>query len=351
MSIIIAYIGRKGCVMASDKRRIAYFGDKDNREKLEEELYSGNIRNDEELYKEAAKLGIDLKISDDAKKIKSIGNAVMGEVSSKTTREVRRRRIYGTTNGYQIIELIGSELKNKETGSSGIIIFGTYLEDYSEPAFEESTEIVKCTSETSGTINGYEYVDLGLSVMWATTNLHADNPQNAGRFFQWGNIHDHTHPEGMANTFGFFDSDVQYADDKHDPARSKMGGRWRIPRKKEIEDLFYLCDWELVMIQNKKCYKITGLNGNSIILPLAGYYHENGKYYNQESMYFCGELHGKEGVYYISMTDSVVEMDRAYSERYYYAVPVRAVANLKCMDIWEYLRRVLTGSINPFSRY
>ena len=233
----------------------------------------------------------------------------------------------------------------------GIIVFCTYSEDYSEPAFEESTEIVKCTSETSGTINGYEYVDLGLSVMWATTNLHADNPQNAGRFFQWGNIHDHTHPEGMANTFGFFDSDVQYADDKHDPARSKMGGRWRIPRKKEIEDLFYLCDWELVMIQNKKCYKITGLNGNSIILPLAGYYHENGKYYNQESMYFCGEKHGLEGVYYISMTDSVVEMDRAYSERYYYAVPVRAVANLKCMDIWEYLRRVLTGSINPFSRY
>lgn len=127
MSIIIAYIGRKGCVMASDKRRIAYFGDKDNREKLEEELYSGNIRNDEELYKEAAKLGIDLKISDDAKKIKSIGNAVMGEVSSKTTREVRRRRIYGTTNGYQIIELIGSELKNKETGSSGIIIFGNKI--------------------------------------------------------------------------------------------------------------------------------------------------------------------------------------------------------------------------------
>lgn len=256
--------------------------------------------------------------------------------------QVMRRRTYNKilTALYAVLCIVVS--------LGEIIILATYFQDYREPSFEESTEIVKCTSETSGTINGYEYVDLGLSVMWATTNLHADNPQNAGRFFQWGNIHDHTHPEGMANTFGFFDSDVQYADDKHDPARSKMGGRWRIPRKKEIEDLFYLCDWELVMIQNKKCYKITGLNGNSIILPLAGYYHENGKYYNQESMYFCGELHGKEGVYYISMTDSVVEMDRAYSERYYYAVPVRAVANLKCMDIWEYLRRVWTGSINPF---
>ena len=127
MSIIIAYIGKKGCVMASDKRRIAYFGDKENREKLEEELYSGNIRNDEELLKRSAELQIELKITDDAKKIKSIGNAVMGEVSTKSTTEVRRRRIYGTSNGYQIIELIGSDLTSKSSGSSGIIIFGNKI--------------------------------------------------------------------------------------------------------------------------------------------------------------------------------------------------------------------------------
>ena len=30
MSLIIAYVGKKGCVMASDKRKIGYFGDKDN---------------------------------------------------------------------------------------------------------------------------------------------------------------------------------------------------------------------------------------------------------------------------------------------------------------------------------
>ena len=28
MSLIIAYVGKKGCVMAGDKRRIAYFGSK-----------------------------------------------------------------------------------------------------------------------------------------------------------------------------------------------------------------------------------------------------------------------------------------------------------------------------------
>lgn len=127
MSVIIAYIGKKGCVMASDKRRIAYFGDKDEREKLEEDLYTGKIRNDEELYNEAKKRQITLKISDDVNKIKKIENALMGEVSTKTTMEIRRKRIYGTTNGYQIVELLGSETQNKERGSSGIIIFGNKI--------------------------------------------------------------------------------------------------------------------------------------------------------------------------------------------------------------------------------
>lgn len=127
MSIIIAYIGKKGCVMASDKRKIAYFGNKNEREELEAELYSGNIRNDEELYKEAAKRDLTLKITDDTHKIKKIGTAVMGEVSTKTTMEVKRKRIYGTTNGYQIIELVGSTLTSKDKGASGIIIFGNKI--------------------------------------------------------------------------------------------------------------------------------------------------------------------------------------------------------------------------------
>ena len=35
MSLIIAYIGKKGCVMTGDKRKIGYFGDKDRLEELE----------------------------------------------------------------------------------------------------------------------------------------------------------------------------------------------------------------------------------------------------------------------------------------------------------------------------
>jgi len=113
--------------MAADKRRIAYFGNKENREQLEEELYSGSITNDDELKKRASQLDITLKISDDATKIRFIEDVVVGEVSSKGTQEVKRKRVYGTTNGYQIIELLGSEITSTQKGSKAIVIFGNKI--------------------------------------------------------------------------------------------------------------------------------------------------------------------------------------------------------------------------------
>ena len=127
MSLIIAYVGKKGCVMAADKRRIAYFGSKEERELLEQEIYSGEITNDEELYARAEELGISLKVTDDACKVKSVEDVAVGEVSSRGTMETRRKRIYGTTNGFQIIELSGSEIVNRNRGDSSIIVFGNKI--------------------------------------------------------------------------------------------------------------------------------------------------------------------------------------------------------------------------------
>ncbi len=127
MSLIIAYIGKKGCVMASDKRKIAYFGHKENREALEQELYSGLLTNDDELYARAEELDITLKVTDDACKLKDIENVVVGEVSSKGTTETKRKRIYGTTNGFQIVELSGSEITGVNKGDASIILFGNKI--------------------------------------------------------------------------------------------------------------------------------------------------------------------------------------------------------------------------------
>lgn len=127
MSLIIAYVGKKGCVMAADKRRIAYFGDKESREQLEEEIYSGSIIDDNELQKRAKELDVALKITDDASKIRQIEDVIVGEVSSRSTSETKRKRIYGSTNGYQIIEMSGSKITDTEKGEKAIILFGNKI--------------------------------------------------------------------------------------------------------------------------------------------------------------------------------------------------------------------------------
>jgi len=127
MSLIVSYIGSNGCVIAGDKRRIGFFGDKDKREKLEEYLYSGAIQTDEELLKVAGEMEITINISDDAEKIRNIDDVVMGEVRFKTPFETKRKRIYGTTNGYIIAELLGSEIEKIQNGDSSIIVFGNKI--------------------------------------------------------------------------------------------------------------------------------------------------------------------------------------------------------------------------------
>lgn len=127
MSLIIAYVGKKGCVMAADKRRIAYFGLKEQRELLEQEMYSGEIHSDEELYARAEELDVVLKVTDNACKVKSIEHVAIGEVSSRGTMETKRKRVYGTSNGFKIIELSGSNIVKSKRGDSSIIVFGNKI--------------------------------------------------------------------------------------------------------------------------------------------------------------------------------------------------------------------------------
>ncbi len=110
--------------MASDKRKIAFFGNKENLAELEEDLYGGKIKTDDELMSRAQSLDIQIKISNDGSKISTVDDVLRGEVSSKGAFETKRKRIYATTNGFQIVEIIGSDITSKSPGEKAIIIFG-----------------------------------------------------------------------------------------------------------------------------------------------------------------------------------------------------------------------------------
>ena len=146
--------------------------------------------------------------------------------------------------------------------------------------------------QTSGHHNGHEWVDLGLSVKWATCNIGADSPEDYGDYFDWGETETKSYyteancktikkESFFAKWFNFGRSDTHANEEnlpddisgnaQYDAARANWGGTWRIPRIAEFEELCKKCDWTWTSQGGHKGYKVTGPNGNSIFLPAAGY--------------------------------------------------------------------------------
>ena len=130
--------------------------------------------------------------------------------------------------------------------------------------------------------NYHAYVDLGLSVKWATTNVGAETPEQYGDYFAWGE----TEPKEVYDwsTYKWCDRTennmTKYnATDglttllpEDDAATVNWGGEWRMPTKEELAELRLSCTWEPATINGVKGAKVTGPNGNSIFIPLGGSY-------------------------------------------------------------------------------
>ncbi len=107
---------------------------------------------------------------------------------------------------------------------------------------------VSCTKETSNNSNSYEYVDLGLSVKWATCNVGADSPSDYGDYFAWGEPETKkeyidTWGKGMGGIAG---------NPQYDAARANWGGTWRLPTADEMKELIDKCKWEWTTYEGRK---------------------------------------------------------------------------------------------------
>lgn len=124
---------------------------------------------------------------------------------------------------------------------------------------------------TSGTINGHAYVDLGLSVKWATCNVGSSSPSDYGDHFAWGETSPKsTYTEVNSKTYGK-DLHGDIAGNPYlDAARANWGHSWRLPTNAQMQELVDMCTWKWTKKNGKKGYKVTGSNGNSIFLPAAG---------------------------------------------------------------------------------
>ena len=121
----------------------------------------------------------------------------------------------------------------------------------------------------NGQHNGHEYVDLGLSVKWATCNVGATSPEDYGHYFAWGE----TRPKAEYTVENSLTCGKQMSDISgnvnYDAATANWGGDWRMPTKEEMKELCN-CAWERTTQNGVNVYRVTGPNGNSIFLPAAG---------------------------------------------------------------------------------
>ena len=126
-------------------------------------------------------------------------------------------------------------------------------------------------SEPDGFVNDHGYVDLGLSVKWATCNVDASSPSDYGDYYAWGEIstkssydtdNSKTYGKSMGNIGG---------NSSYDVARYRWGDSWRLPTKAEFQELIDKCTWTWTTQGGHNGHKVTGKNGKSIFLPAAGW--------------------------------------------------------------------------------
>lgn len=152
--------------------------------------------------------------------------------------------------------------------------------------------------ETPITLKGHEYVDLGLSVKWATSNVGAQNPVEYGEYYAWGDDAPYAHIADIFAKNGVFKKDIKPLSESGfnedmaryhrvmfalenrleyknaDIAQYKWGEGWRLPTYSEFKELYNNCTWQELIVDGIVCYKgtskIPGFTDRYIILPNAG---------------------------------------------------------------------------------
>ena len=145
-------------------------------------------------------------------------------------------------------------------------------------------------------------VDLGLAsgVLWAKCNIGTTEPSQPGNYYAWGETS--TKKEYYSTNYKHYKTGkyeikgiLKYNEEDgktvlelgDDVARANLGVGYRIPTKADWEELLEDCKWEAVTSklpvtldpsQRKGIarWKVTGPNGNSIVLPLTGGFKADG---------------------------------------------------------------------------
>ena len=194
------------------------------------------------------------------------------------------------------VDLYGPEAEN------GVIVYVTNSASNGDSETKQS--VLSDNDKTT-----HEYVDLGLSVKWATCNVGASKPEDNGNLYAWGETEVKEQYTMRTSKWGSpfslkkynINSEQGTVDNKttldleDDVAHVTWGGNWRMPTREEMDELHDNCTWEWTAINGVNGYRVTskkqGYTDRSIFLPAAGYkangryqYGSNGNYWSRSLM-------------------------------------------------------------------
>ena len=146
--------------------------------------------------------------------------------------------------------------------------------------------------EPTGTLNGYDWVDLGLpsATKWATCNVGANAPEESGNYYAWAEVytkerynwqyyglcagsHQTLHKYCCDSIYGYggFVDTLTVLQPVDDAATYNWGSGWHTPTKEEFVELVEYCTHAYTTLNGVPGLQFTGPNGYSIFLPSAGF--------------------------------------------------------------------------------
>lgn len=171
-----------------------------------------------------------------------------------------------------------------------------------------------------------KYVDLGLpsGTLWATFNIGASAPEEAGLFFAWGETEpkdnytwtNYQHCDGTYLTMNKYCTDDYYGtvdgktqlEPADDAATVLLGKGWSMPTKEQFEELVYN-DNKYTTCTITTQNSVQGLlvtsviNDASIFLPIGGYHDGTGIYNTDRGYYWTSNVY--EGIENLARSFSI----------------------------------------------
>ena len=173
-------------------------------------------------------------------------------------------------------------------------------------------EMFSFTTKAGDIINGHEYVDLGLSVKWATCNVGANSPEEYGDYFAWGETSTKSeYTQANSLTYRKKISDFS-GNPTYDAASFNWGGEWRMPTRNEILELKNNCTWIFTTQGGVKGFKVEGPKGNSIFIPAAGYYNESSLECADTDGFYWSSTPENNDSYYITAECFFIDVESSY---------------------------------------